>query len=182
MVKIGVVGYAEGGLLAFYAVALDLRLEQLASGDGLDFYFAWRGLLERALVGAVVMRHVGGGAAHVESDDAGESRFGGGRSHADDAIDPSVGLTDVIDIGTQVRTGSPLCQVHAASEADADAEGLLRCRTFNGSVTVGLVRAPANARILALTLTYGAYVAEVYRDKPGGSPADPSNKAARCFK
>jgi len=52
-------------------------------------------------------RHRGGGA-------------GGGRSHADDAIDASVGLSDVIDVGAQVRTGSPLCIVHAASDADAD--------------------------------------------------------------
>ena len=47
--------------------------------------------------------------------------LGGGRAHADDAIDPSVGLSDMIDVGTEVRTGSPLCLVHAASEADADA-------------------------------------------------------------
>jgi thymidine phosphorylase len=47
--------------------------------------------------------------------------LGGGRSHADDAIDPSVGFTGMIDVGTQVRTGTPLCVVHAASESDADA-------------------------------------------------------------
>lgn len=46
--------------------------------------------------------------------------LGGGRSHADDAIDPSVGLTDVVDVGTAVRAGSLLCVVHAASDADAD--------------------------------------------------------------
>jgi thymidine phosphorylase len=46
--------------------------------------------------------------------------LGGGRSHADDAVDPSVGLTEMIDIGTHVRPGSPLCVVHAASEDDAD--------------------------------------------------------------
>ncbi len=46
--------------------------------------------------------------------------LGGGRAHADDAIDPSVGLSDVIDVGAQVRAGSPLCIVHAASEAAAD--------------------------------------------------------------
>ena len=46
--------------------------------------------------------------------------LGGGRSHADDAIDPTVGLTDVIDVGAQVRTGSPLCVVHAASDAAAE--------------------------------------------------------------
>ena len=47
-------------------------------------------------------------------------RLGGGRSHADDAIDPSVGLTDVIDVGAPVRAGSLLCIVHAASDDDAD--------------------------------------------------------------
>lgn len=46
--------------------------------------------------------------------------LGGGRSHADDAIDPSVGLTDVIDVGAHVRAGSPLCVVHAATETAAD--------------------------------------------------------------
>ena len=47
--------------------------------------------------------------------------LGGGRSHADDAIDASVGLSDVIDVGAQVGAGSPLCIVHAASDGDADA-------------------------------------------------------------
>jgi thymidine phosphorylase len=47
--------------------------------------------------------------------------LGGGRSHADDAIDPSVGFTEMINVGAQVRTGTPLCIVHAASDADADA-------------------------------------------------------------
>ena len=46
--------------------------------------------------------------------------LGGGRAHADDAIDPSVGLTDVVDVGTAVRAGSLLGIVHAASDADAD--------------------------------------------------------------
>ena len=47
--------------------------------------------------------------------------LGGGRAHADDAIDPSVGLSEVTDVGVPVRAGDPLCIVHAASEADADA-------------------------------------------------------------
>jgi thymidine phosphorylase len=46
--------------------------------------------------------------------------LGGGRGHADDAIDPSVGLTDVIDVGAAVRAGSLLCVVHAASDDAAD--------------------------------------------------------------
>jgi thymidine phosphorylase len=47
--------------------------------------------------------------------------MGGGRAHADDAIDPSVGLSDVINVGARVHAGSPLCIVHAASEDDAEA-------------------------------------------------------------
>ena len=47
--------------------------------------------------------------------------LGGGRSHADDAIDPAVGLTDFLDIGTPVRSGDLLCLVHAASQSDAEA-------------------------------------------------------------
>ena len=46
--------------------------------------------------------------------------LGGGRAHADDAIDASVGLTEVIDVGASVRAGSLLCIVHAASDDDAD--------------------------------------------------------------
>ncbi|HTR85972.1 MAG TPA: thymidine phosphorylase, partial [Reyranella sp.] len=38
--------------------------------------------------------------------------LGGGRSHADDAIDASVGLTEMVDIGAPVGTGTPLCLVH----------------------------------------------------------------------
>jgi len=47
--------------------------------------------------------------------------LGGGRTHADDAIDPSVGLSKMIDIGTEVQIGSPLCLVHAADDAAAEA-------------------------------------------------------------
>jgi thymidine phosphorylase len=46
--------------------------------------------------------------------------LGGGRSHADDAIDLSVGLTEFVDVGQRVRTGEPLCIVHADCEEDAD--------------------------------------------------------------
>ncbi len=53
--------------------------------------------------------------------------LGGGRAHADDAIDASVGLSEMTDIGVPIRAGNPLCIVHAASEADADAAiGLVR--------------------------------------------------------
>jgi thymidine phosphorylase len=53
--------------------------------------------------------------------------LGGGRTHADDAIDPSVGLSGMVDVGTELRSGSLLCLVHAASEAEAD-EAIARVR------------------------------------------------------
>ena len=46
--------------------------------------------------------------------------LGGGRSHADAAIDPAVGLTEFVDVGERVRSGEPLCLVHAATEAGAE--------------------------------------------------------------
>ena len=47
--------------------------------------------------------------------------LGGGRIHADDAIDPSVGFTQFLNVGDRIRAGEPICVVHAASEDDADA-------------------------------------------------------------
>lgn len=47
--------------------------------------------------------------------------LGGGRRRATDTIDPRVGLSRVLPLGSTVRAGDPLMRVHAASAADADA-------------------------------------------------------------
>ena len=47
-------------------------------------------------------------------------RWAAAARHADDAIDPSVGLTEFVDVGQRDPQRQPLCLVHAASEADAD--------------------------------------------------------------
>lgn len=47
--------------------------------------------------------------------------LGGGRRRAGDRIDPRVGLTQVLPLGSSVRKGQPLARVHAASQADAEA-------------------------------------------------------------
>ncbi len=41
---------------------------------------------------------------------------GGGRRVETDRVNPSVGLTEVVDLGTQVSAGQPLCTLHAADE------------------------------------------------------------------
>jgi thymidine phosphorylase len=43
--------------------------------------------------------------------------LGGGRRRAEDAIDPSVGIADIAEIGQQVDSDVPLAVIHAASES-----------------------------------------------------------------
>jgi len=60
--------------------------------------------------------------------------LGGGRHRVGEALDLSVGFTDIASIGTLLDDDTPLAIVHAASEADAEqAEALLlaACTTGN---------------------------------------------------
>ncbi len=53
--------------------------------------------------------------------------LGGGRQVESDPVDPSVGLSDVLPLGTQVADGQPLLRIHAARAEHADrAEAILR--------------------------------------------------------
>ncbi len=47
--------------------------------------------------------------------------LGGGRTRAEDSIDPAVGLTDLVSLGARIETGQPLAMVHARSEAAVEA-------------------------------------------------------------
>ncbi|MGB0661068.1 MAG: thymidine phosphorylase [Mangrovicoccus sp.] len=47
-------------------------------------------------------------------------RLGGGRRKADDKIDPSVGLADMVQLGQDVRQGEALAKIHAADPAAAE--------------------------------------------------------------
>jgi thymidine phosphorylase len=47
--------------------------------------------------------------------------LGGGRSRPGDAIDPSVGLSDVRPLGSRVQAGEPLAMLHATQLADGKA-------------------------------------------------------------
>ena len=44
-------------------------------------------------------------------------RLGGGRLKETDAVDPAVGLTEVVARGARVERGDPLAVVHARDEA-----------------------------------------------------------------
>ena len=43
--------------------------------------------------------------------------LGGGRRRAEDTIDPSVGIAQIVGVGQQVDSGIPLAYIHAASES-----------------------------------------------------------------
>jgi len=45
--------------------------------------------------------------------------LGGGRTRAEDGIDPAVGLTDIVRVGTFVEKGDPLAVVHGRGESEA---------------------------------------------------------------
>ena len=47
--------------------------------------------------------------------------MGGGRLKGGERIDPSVGYSDIVSLGTSVKTGDPLARLHAASEKAAQA-------------------------------------------------------------
>jgi thymidine phosphorylase len=60
--------------------------------------------------------------AHVDVRRVGNAiiELGGGRRQVGEALDLSVGLSDVVPKGTLVDSATPLAVIHAASEADAE--------------------------------------------------------------
>ena len=83
----------------------------------------WRTHLPKAkVVGEVVATKAG----HISAID-GEALglavvdMGGGRRVETDRIDPSVGLSDVVRLGAKIEVNQPLCTIHAASDAAAEA-------------------------------------------------------------
>ncbi len=65
-------------------------------------------------------------------------RLGAGRAKAEDAIDPAVGVSDLVKIGEQVEAGSRLCTIHANDEsalADAQAKISAAIRLSDEPVT-----------------------------------------------
>jgi thymidine phosphorylase len=59
-------------------------------------------------------------------------QMGGGRQVESDRIDPRVGITDMVALGTKVSRGDPIATIHAADEdsAEAAARAVLRAVTI----------------------------------------------------
>ncbi len=134
---------AERALADGHAAEIFARMVSALGGPG-DFVGKHARYLPRAAVIKPCTADRSGTVLGMEARQVGIAvvALGGGRTHADDAIDPSVGLTEFVDVGTPVRAGAPLCMVHAASDADADeAIALVRSaiRIGEGPASVGPV-------------------------------------------
>lgn len=94
-----------------------------AMGGPVEFVENWRRFLPEASVIREVPAPVSGVVAQIQSEALGLCvvRLGGGRQVQSDIVDPAVGLSDVVRIGTKVTKGQPLARVHAARETLAEA-------------------------------------------------------------
>ncbi len=112
---------AEAVLADGRAAEIFARMVSALGGPG-DFLEHSARYLGRAPVVKACTAERSGHVAGMNAREVGIAvvELGGGRRHADDAIDTSVGLTGFVDVGRRIQSGEPLCLVHAASEADAD--------------------------------------------------------------
>ena len=121
-----------------------------AKGGPADFVERWRDRLPAASIIREVPALETGNVATIDGYALGMAvvRLRGGRRHADETINPSVGLSGVAMIGTAVEAGDPVALVHGATETEAESvaaelsaaftvtsEKVSRPRLLHGTVT-----------------------------------------------
>jgi len=94
-----------------------------AQGGPADFIDRWPDRLPSAPIIREVPAPVGGHVTVIDGFALGQVvvHLGGGRLRDGDRINPAVGLSDLAGLGEQIGADQPLCLVHAATEAAADA-------------------------------------------------------------
>jgi thymidine phosphorylase len=94
-----------------------------AQGGPADFIETWRDRLPAAPVRRMVEPRRRGFVSGVATEALGLCvvRLGGGRQVEGDRVNPGVGLSRIAGLGEEVGSGRPLAEIHAATEADADA-------------------------------------------------------------
>ena len=112
-----------------------------AQGGPSDFLSRWADRLPGAPVTREVRAGRSGTIAAMDGRALGEVvvSLGGGRRSPGDRIDPSVGLSEIAEIGRPVDPASVLAIVHAATEDEADRAA----RAVRGAMTVGQGRVTA---------------------------------------
>lgn len=93
-----------------------------ALGGPVAFVDNWQRFLPEATVIREVTAPATGYVAAIEGEDLGLAvvGLGGGRAVESDRIDPAVGLSDVVRLGTAVTKGQTLAVVHATRPDEAD--------------------------------------------------------------
>lgn len=94
-----------------------------AMGGPAGFVENWtRFLPEATVIREVKAPHAGYFAAmNGEAFGLAVVGLGGGRQRDGDEIDPAVGLSDVVPLGTKLSAGDPILRIHASREDSADA-------------------------------------------------------------
>ncbi len=113
----------EGGAAARFARMI------AAMGGPTDFLTRWHSQLPVAPVQRVVAADMSGILSHIDGEALGMCvvHLGGGRLVESDQIDPSVGLSDLLPLGSTVVQGRPIVTIHAADDEAADrAEATVR--------------------------------------------------------
>jgi thymidine phosphorylase len=150
------------GIESDRAVATQMCDEAVTSGKALEIFGKMTTALggpadfvdnsERHLVSANVVKpiHAEGYLTGIDTRGVGNAiiELGGGRRRVGEALDLSVGFSDIVSVGTLLDSNTPLAVIHAADESDAaKAEALLLAACTTGS------EAPQETPIIAEILT-----------------------------
>lgn len=106
-----------------------------AQGGPRDFVGQWSRFLPEAPVIREVPAPVSGHLSALHGEILGLTvvGLGGGRQIETDQIDPAVGLSDILPLGSKVRAGDTLARVHASREIQAD----IAVQSVQSALTVG---------------------------------------------
>lgn len=93
-----------------------------AMGGPINFESSWQNCMPEAPVQREVHLTKQGYISKIQTLTLGQSvvSLGGGRMKENDRIDPSVGVSNILPIGTKIDPKTPVAMIHARSEIQAD--------------------------------------------------------------
>ncbi|RUX31299.1 thymidine phosphorylase [Mesorhizobium sp. M2A.F.Ca.ET.042.01.1.1] len=127
------------------AASVFARMVAVLGGPG-DFIENSERYLPKAPVELAVTAEQDGFVTGIATRDIGLAvvTLGGGRSRPDDKIDHAVGLTRLLPVGAEARSGETLALVHARTDAEAEAAAA----AVRAAYTIGGSKPPAEKTVL----------------------------------